>query len=153
MIIGLALVAGCGFKLKGNFEVSSLLAEVSIKGDDRELLETLAGYLERSGSAIITTDQDDQFVTINITKSDYIKQTVSTDAVGVATGYDYNYNVEFEVIGKDGTTLLPSSVINQLRSLNYEAGNELEVEEEEAFLKEGMINEIALQMMRRLSRI
>ncbi len=151
LLLSLTLLSGCGFKLRGNFEMSEQLAEISIAGGERELVELLTELLVKSGSSVVEGGAN--AVTLSITKSEYERDVLSSDDSGVATGFDYRYIVDFNVTDKEGEKLLRPSSISQFRTLEYEAGDELAVEDEEEFLKEEMEKEIVLQMMRRLARI
>lgn len=128
------------------------LSTVKIQGGDREIVELLTELLEKSGSTVVDSEAED-VSSINITKSEYEREVLTSGATGVASSYNFRYFVDFSVTDAKDTELQPSTPLNQLRTLNYEAGNELEVEDEARFLKEEMEKEIVLQMMRRLARL
>ena len=151
LLLSLTLVTGCGFKLRGNFAISEALNQVAIEGGQRSLVEQLTDILQDSGSTVVASGES--IPVIVITRSEYEQELHSTDTEGLATGFDYVYYVDFKVHGSEGEILLEPASITQRRNLDYEAGNELEVEEEEEFLKEEMEKEIVLQIMRRLARI
>ena len=151
MIIAASLISGCGFKLRGDFTMPESLSTVSIEGGNLQLNEQLKAYLERSGSNVV--DNRDESTTIVLTRTEFDRKVGTTNADGLATGYNYEYIVDFEVNDAEGTNLLPSSTLNQFRSLSYEAGDELAVEREEEFLREEMEKDISLQIMRRLARL
>ena len=151
LLLSLTLFAGCGFKLRGNFDMSPELETLSIQGGERELVDQLSTILVKSGSTIVDAQSEAPSLLIEI--SEFEREVRTTDADGIATGFKYQYNVEYLVIDAAGEELQPRAIISQIRSLDYEPGNELEVEEEEEFLREEMEKEIVLQIMRRLSRI
>ena len=149
--IAATLVSGCGFKLRGDFTMPEALSTVSVEGGNLALNDQLKDYLERSGSTVV--DNRDESATIVLSRTEFERDVATTSSDGLATGYNYQYIVDFEVLDAQGEVLQPRATINQFRSLNYEAGNELEVEREEEFLREEMEKEISLQIMRRLARI
>ena len=151
MIVAASLISGCGFKLRGDFTMPEALSTVSIEGGNLQLNEQLTAYLERSGASVVDSGEDS--TTIVFTRTEFDRTPGTTNADGLATGYNYEYIVDFEVNDAEGENLLPNSTINQFRSLSYEAGNELEVEREEEFLREDMEQDISLQIMRRLARL
>ena len=151
MIIAASLISGCGFKLRGDFTMPESLSTVSIEGGNLPLNEQLTSYLERSGSTVVNNGEES--TTLVLTRTEFERKVATTDANGLATGYNYQYIVNFEVNDAEGTNLLPNATINQFRSLSYEAGDELTVEREEEFLREGMEKDISLQIMRRLARL
>ena len=151
MIIAASLISGCGFKLRGDFTMPESLSTVSIEGGNLPLNEQLTSYLERSGSTVVNNGEES--TTLVLTRTEFERKVATTDANGLATGYNYQYIVNFEVNDAEGTNLLPNATINQFRSLSYEAGDELTVEREEEFLREEMEKDISLQIMRRLARL
>ncbi len=151
LILSLTLVTSCGFKLRGNFEMSEAISQISIEGGTRDLVELITELLNDSGSTVVPAESG--VATLLITRSDYERLVRDKDADGLATGYDYEYNVDFNVVDADGIVLLPASSITQLRTLNFDPTELLENEEEEEFLREEMEKEIVLQILRRLSRI
>ena len=151
LILSLTLITSCGFKLRGTYEMSSALSQIFVDGGNREIREQLIKRLEQSGSSVVSNGDDAP--TLFIIKSDFERILRSTDADGIATGYDYRYELDFSVEDNDGTVLQPPSSIFQQRSLDYDPENNLAAQAEEEFLREEMENEIVLQIMRRLSRI
>ena len=158
LVLSLTLVAGCGFNLRGNFELSSALSRISIEGGNRPLNEKLREQLEQrrpqSGSAAAEADSDG--ATLFISKSEFQRTVRTVDENGLATGYDYIYTIDYSVTDSEGAVLLPLAVISQHRTLDYEPDHysrALAIEEEEEFLKQEMQQEIILQLLRRLSHI
>ena len=171
LVLSLTLVAGCGFKLRGNFELSSALSQISIEGGNRSLNEKLREQLReqpheqleprrpQSGSA--AAEADSGGATLFISKSEFQRSVRTVDADGLATGYDYIYTVDYNVTGSEGAVLQPLATISQHRTLDYEPAQAsiyepaqaLAIEEEEEFLKQEMEQEIILQLLRRLGRI
>ena len=151
IIISLSLLTSCGFKLRGNFEMSPELEQLSIEGGERSLVEKLTELLEKSGSNIV--DSSSEAPTLNLTNSEFVRDVETQSADGIATGFDYTYQVDYNVVDAEGESLLAPATSTQFRTLVYEVGNELEVEDEEEFLKDEMEKELVLQIVRRLSRI
>ena len=147
----LTLLSSCGFKLRGNFEMPASLSQVVIDGGERELVDQLKELLVKSGSTVLASGAE--VASINITKSEFEREVLTTGANGIATSFNFRYLVDFNVTNAEGKVLQAPVSLNQIRNLTYEAGNELEVEDEEEFLKEEMEKELVLQIMRRLSRL
>jgi LPS-assembly lipoprotein len=151
LLLSFTLLTSCGFKLRGSFDMPASLSQVVIVGGERELVSTLSEMLVKSGSTIL--ESGSEAASINIIKNEYEREVLTSSADGIASSYQFRYLVDFTVTDAAGKVLQPSISVNQVRSLNYEAGNELAIEDEVAFLKEGMEQEISLQIMRRLSRL
>ena len=151
IIIGLSLVSGCGLKLRGSFDMSAALTQISIEGGERQLRDRLMAVLVKSGSTVVDESVDSP--TLVLANVAFNRDIRTQNADGIATGYNYLYLVDYSVTDTTGAILLPRSSTSQFRTAEYEAGDELEIEEEEAFLKGEMENEIVLQIMRKLARI
>ena len=151
VLIGLSLLSGCGFKLRGSYQLSTALSQLSIEGGKRELVERLTRILMDNGITVVDAGADSP--TLILSRSEFNRKAVVTDAEGIATEYEYTYYVDFKVSDVNGEVLLPLSSISRFKTLNYDVGNELEIEEEEEFLKESMEKDIVLQIVREFSRI
>ena len=150
--LSMSLIAGCGFQLRGNFTMPESLSVVSIDGGDRQIVQELSDLLVASGSQVVDAGTENAS-RIEILRSDYTRDVRTVDANNIATGFDYRYEVDFRVSDAAGKELQEIVQLSQLRTLDYEAGNELVFEDEEEFLREQMEREVALQMMRRLARL
>lgn len=159
LLLSFTLLTSCGFKLRGNFDMPvslspvASLSPVMIIGGERELVSTLSEMLVKSGSTVLKSESGSEATSINITRNEYERKVLTSNTDGIASSYRFRYFIDFTVTDAAGEVLQPSISINQVRDLAYEAGNELEVENEEAFLKEGIEQEISLQIMRRLSQL
>ena len=151
LLLSLTLLSSCGFKLRGNFEMPEQLTQVTIDGGEREFTDQLTEVLVKNGSSVVEGGAEAS--TISITKSEFERFVRTKDSQGLATGFAYTYIIDFHVNDKEGEKLLAPSTVSQFRTQEYESGNELEVEKEEEFLKEEMVKELVLQMVRRLARI
>ena len=151
-LLSLTLLTGCGFKLRGNFSMPESLSTVKIEGGEREIVELLGELLEKSDSTVLEPGSDNA-ASVNITKSEYEREVLTSDAGGIASSYNFRYYVDFNVTDANGTVLQEPVSLNQLRTLDYEAGNELAIEDEALFLRAAMEKELVLQMLRRLSRL
>lgn len=149
--LSLPLLTSCGFKLRGQFNMPEGLSPMSIQGGDVDLNEALANGI-RQNNITVVQDETDAAV-LRITRSEFERKVRTTDSNGLATGYTYRYEVEFEIEDNEGTLLRRNQEILQIRSVDYDPSEQLQVEEEEEFLKEEMEQEITLQILRRMSRL
>ncbi len=150
LVIGLALITGCGFKLRESVEMPPVLSRISVVGGNRMFNEQLVQRLQQSGSVVVEADSA---ATLFISRSEYQKSVRTLDAAGLATGYDYTYTVDYQVSDSNGVVLRPRSIISQQRTLEYDATQVLQIEQEEAFLKKQIEQEIISQLLRQLSQI
>lgn len=152
LVIGLTLITGCGFKLRGSIEMPSALSKIFIEGGNRVFNEQLIERLQQSGAVVVEAENNNA-ITLSISKSAYQRSVRTIDAIGLATSYDYTYAVDYQVRDSNERILLPLTTIYQQRTLDYDSAQVLQVEDEEAFLKKQMEQEIILQLLRRLSQI
>ena len=151
LILSLTLISSCGFKLRGNFEMSAALSEISVESDDRLLKEELTSRLEKSGSTVVASQAGTP--TLTVLSSDFERIVRTTDSDGLATGYDFTYTINYLVTDGSGGILQPSAKIVQRRTLQFDPSELLQAVQEEEFLLEQMREEIVLQVMRKLSTI
>lgn len=151
LLLSFTLLTSCGFKLRGNFDIPASLSQIVIVGGERGLVSTLTNMLKKVGSTVL--ESGSEAPSINITRNEYEREVLTSNSDGIASSYRFRYFIDFTVADAAGEIIQPSISINQVRDLAYDAGNELEVEDEEAFLKEDMEKEISLQIMRQLSRL
>ena len=151
VLLALSSLSACGFKLRGSYQLSAQLSEISIQGEERELVERLTEILTNNDITVVAVGSGSP--TLSLSRTEFSKETVSADATGIATEYEYTWLVEFSVIGANGEVLLPQSSISVFNTLEYNPDDELEFEKEEEFLKEEMGKDVALQIMRELARL
>ena len=151
LLLCLTLLSSCGFKLRGNFEMSAALSEISVESDDRLLKEELTTRLEKSGSTGVASKAGTP--TLSVLTSDYERIVRTTDSDGLATGYDFTYTINYLVNDGNGGILQPQAKVVQRRTLQYDPAEQLQAKQEEEFLVEQMREEIVLQVMRKLSTI
>ena len=151
ILLSLTLLSSCGFKLRGNFDMPPSLSQVVVDGGDREFVDQLKELLVKSGSTVL--EKGAEVASINITTSEFEREVLTTGEDGIATSYNFRYLLDFNVTDAEGKVMQPPVSLNQIRTLTYEPGNELAVENEATFLKEEMEKELSLQIMRRLARL
>lgn len=138
---------GCGFQLKGRSDVPDEFSPLRVNGVDWQMIEALTDILSQHG---VSVTSDDSVAEILIVRSDFQKFVETVNNMGIATGHAYRYTVEYRITDSAGTLKAPDEIISKSASLRYEVGDDLEVEEEEGFLKQQMANEIAGRIIRQL---
>ena len=139
------LIAGCGFQLKGQADIPEEFSSLRLNGDDQDMIDALREVLSQNG---IVVTRNDSVAEIEIVQSHFQKSVETIDDLGIATGYAYRYSVEYRIVDGSGTIRVPPGMIRKSSSLRYAAGNELELEHEENFLKQQMAHEIAGRIIR-----
>ncbi len=150
LLIGMSLLPGCGFRLRGRYRLSARLSKISIVGEHRELVERLTTMLADSNVTVVAAGSATP--TLSLSQVEFTREAASTDATGIATEFEYTWLVEFSVIDANGETLLPQSTVSMSNTLEYNPDDELGFREEEELLKKDMQEEVVLQIMRELAR-
>ncbi len=152
ILASISLVSGCGFALRGNYEMPESLTRIVVVGDDALLVDQLEDTLEKNG-VLVTGSDDETAAIINLGEVDYKRDVRTTDSNGLVTSYTLRYIIDYDVTTGEGEELQIDQHLSQSRVLPYDPLLELQSEEEEEFLREEMQEEIVLQILRRLSRI
>jgi len=146
------VVSGCGFHLRGQVELASVMAAPWVTGQDPELVIDLRQGLRQSGVAPVK-DSAAATVFIDLATVEYSRSVKSVDSKGVATGYTLQYNVIYRVVEPSGQVLVSNSQLSFSRDLIYQSTQLLQKKEEEKALKASMRDEIVGRIIRRLSSV
>ena len=157
LVINLMLISGCGFELRSGGEDStagsantlSARTKISISGGSREFNEQLSQRLQQSGFMLVNAASE---ITLSISKSESKRRVRNIDTTGLALSYDHTYTLSYQVLDSNGTILQPSTTNSRQSTLDYDPSQLLQFEEEAAFLKKQMMQEIISQLLRRLSQ-
>lgn len=144
----LAWLAGCGFQLRGSYEVPAFLEAVSLKlppAGGSNLGTELRLALERKH--IATTGGDLQ---LEVVSEQLTRQTSSVDSSARAAEYVLIYNVTFRVNSSDGRLIGPLQTLILRRSYQYSAANVVGKSTEEETLVRELHTDAAQQIVRQL---
>ncbi len=158
LLVGLSLLAGCGFHLRGSVDLPPELARVHVSGADRDLVERLSDALVQRG-AVVESEPGAGTAHIDLSEARFERQVLTTDVTGRATAYAFRYRVVFGITGgddtggDDGAILQPARSITLERAFDYDPNRELQAEQEVRFLETEMRREAVLRIVRRLARL
>lgn len=154
------LMISCGFHLRGNQDLSAVLAEVSVQGVSqyselgRELSRALVSAKVKvfAGAATI----------LNVTEDNYSKRVLSLNNAGRVNQYELVYKISLSLVtvvhsknkGKEQkpvfNKLMPDLNITIKREYLFDSNLVLAKEAEENRLKKDMLQAAMLQLIRRL---
>lgn len=153
VVLAVSLLQGCGFHLRGKVDLPAALSVVYVKVKGFPALESeLKDALRENGVEVMPSPSESSS-TVDLFKVLFERQVRTVDTRGKTTGYVLNYTVNFSVEDAGGELLLDRGVVRLRRNFDFDSTQVLQAEEEEAFLREDMEQEIALQILRRLSFI
>ncbi len=144
------VLSGCGFHLRGQVELASVMSAPLVTGQDPELVTHLRQGLRQSGVNPVK-DLAAATVIIDLATVEYSRWVNAIGSNGIATGYTLQYNVTYRVVERSGQVLVANSQLSFSRDLTYQSTQLLQKKEQEKALKASMRAEIVGRIIRRLS--
>ena len=156
-LIGLmaAVVAGCGFHLRGTATFPPAMTQTYIKGPGgppTALVGKLRQVLEINDVRVVN-NQDEATAVIEIYGENLGRRTLAADSNGNAREYELRYSVDYAVKQSDGKELIQPNNLTVLRDLLYEEALVLGKAEGERLMIQNMVDDVAWSIVRRLQVI
>lgn len=155
----LAIVVGCGFKLRGAISVNLPFKTVYVSGvpDTSPFAQVLKAQLRANGIGVVPEEYKDKAeVILRVLGDQNTKTVLAINPSGLAREYRLNYRLGFKVDSGSGIELYPATTIDLTRDISFNPQTAQEVlskEQEDAMLIRDMQNDAAIQVMQRLSTI
>lgn len=160
-----ALVAGCGFHLRGTQPLADGWRMVAVKdarqaagrsgsaatwygGDRDELQRTVERALAGNGVAIA----DDAALVVELLGETVIRRASAIGAAASAAEYQLDYELRFRVVDAGQQELMPAQGIRRDRIYRYNEAAAMGSAEEEALLRREMRQAAALQLASQFAR-
>ncbi len=144
-----ALLAGCGFQLRGELDLPEsvrtvqVMAPLALRNDILALLE--------SGSIDASTSSADADINITVTSENFTRRVLSVDATtGKEREFQLAYSVVFGVTQRDGKRVIESDTVSLLRNYDFDTQAVIGTSREEDLLRDEMRRDAAQQLMRRI---
>lgn len=151
IVMLLVIASGCGFKLRGLYDIPPSLTTVAVTSDQRdsELVRTLQQSLRANGVLI----NNQAPYRIELLEENMTRRTLSLDSSARASEYELRGEVTFQVTNAEGERVLtPRSLVSE-RSYNVDSSNITASESQEPILRQQIRQDIAQQIMRQYIRI
>ena len=149
-----ALVAGCGFHLRGagsgNLPYKTMYIALPETAEVRVWLER---YLRGSTNTTVSDDAKTATVTFQQLSDSRDKSILSIDARGRVREYRLQMRYRFRLVDAQGREIVAPQEISMNRDMTYDDSQVLSKSMEENLLWRDMTNDLVNQIMRRLSRI
>jgi LPS-assembly lipoprotein len=155
LLLCLALLAGCGFQLRGTGMNSGSLPFKSIHvaaSENSNFANTLKRYIAASGTEV-TSDPKAAEAIMEVLSERQDKSILSRNSQGRVREYTLQYTLQFRVKDNKNAELLPSSQISLRRTISFNESAVLAKESEEAMLYRDMQNDMVQQVVRRMAAI
>lgn len=129
------LLAGCGFKLRGQVELP--FASAYVDAPAGTLTEQLKRSL-RASNTTLASKREEAEVTIKLTNPTRGKSILSLSGAGRVAEYRLEYKLTMSALDAEGNELLPESEILMVRDFTYSDAQILAKENEEGQLFQNM---------------
>ena len=149
IMLAVFFFSGCGFHLRGQILVPSVIAEPHIDGSDLELIRRLEEALRARGAHPVV-DAAGASAVIELLRVAYLREVGTLDLRGTVTGYVLKYEVVYRVLGSDLDVLVDDTRITLSRNLDYDRGQVLQLEQGETILRNELVAEVVRRIMTRL---
>lgn len=143
----IALLAGCGFHLRG--QVALPYATLHISGPSATSVSNSLKRVLRSSGVRLVDRQEDAELTLVILSDVREKSILSLSAAGRAQEYELRQRLNYRIITA-GEPDLPAGEILSQRSISFNDAQVLAKESEENLLYRDMENDVVQQLLRRL---
>ncbi|MEC7376026.1 MAG: LPS assembly lipoprotein LptE [Pseudomonadota bacterium] len=147
-----ALMAGCGFQLRGAPPVSSALQPLAVactSGVPDTLCQAVREQLKLGQVQLTDRENADYILRISDFESDRRASAITAQAA--AAEYTLRHAVDLEVVTADGVPLVANTRLNTTESYRYDETNVLAKQREEEALSQQMDDRLAQQIIFRLA--
>ncbi len=153
LLAGSVLLAGCGFKLRGeqNFAFESIAVNAPQNGPVAIELRRALGTRLRDG--IVPPGGVAAQVMLDVTNEQREKTVVGVNAAGQVREFQLRIRVNIKLRSAEGKELIADSEILQQRDISFNESASLAKEAEEGLLYRDMQNDIVQQVLRRLAAV
>ena len=153
LVVVLALLTGCGFRLQGRLPLPASLAVTYIEADDAQsdFVQDLRRALLASG-ARLTAVRSEATAVVRLQRDEFLERVVSVSGRNVPREYELTYPVRFSVEGPKGN-LLPSEQVAASRDFSFDERAVLAKEREQEALRDALARDLVGVVMRRFSAL
>lgn len=150
LLLTLSLFQGCGFHLRGSYDVPAFLQEITLRtpSGSKDFEKQMRLALERRN---ILPDGGD--VLLEITRENITRQTSTVDSSAKAAEYTLIYTVEYRVGSVDGKIYGDRQTLILRRSYQYSTTNVVGKNTEEETLVQELRVDAAQQIVRQLTAL
>ncbi len=155
-LAALLLMTGCGFHVRGNYQLPDTLGAVfiDVPGYDYDLRHRLQRALASRGMRLVE-DATAADAVLHVTSPTFATRVLSVGTDARVREHELRYSMTFDLRQRDGTFLVKPQSIELLRDLSYDETNVLGSQSEQSSgrveLQEQAVQEIVRRLAARLS--
>ena len=148
-----ALLAGCGFHLRGATRLPSAFASTYLAAEDRytDFHRALLEGLRAAGSRVVGPGEEAGAI-VEVLSDDSGQRVLSVSATNIPTEYEVYYTVRYRVrIGE--REVLPPKTLTQTHVYSFDETAILAKEQEQEIIRRALARDIAALVLRRLAAL
>lgn len=152
-LTGLALLlSACGFHLQGEMQLAKPLHNMYLQAADPygHLARNLRQYLKMSHVQLAQLAKNAD-TTLAILSDESSETLLSVSGTQITRKYLLTVNVTFEILGKDGATILPPQTLSESRVITVDSSQILGSSNEAALYYQQMRSRLANAIMTRIA--
>ncbi|MFL9862647.1 LPS assembly lipoprotein LptE [Paraburkholderia fungorum] len=150
LVCSVLMLSACGFQLRGQQDYA--FKRLYISGGSAAAGARLTRLVQGGSDTVVVTSVANADATLQITEGRNTS-TLTLNSLGVVEEYAMNLSMSYTLIGKDGTVLIPTSVIALNRAMTYSDQYSQAKAAEADILYADMENDAIDQLTRRLSMV
>ncbi|PQV48680.1 LPS assembly lipoprotein LptE [Paraburkholderia sp. BL21I4N1] len=142
------MLSACGFQLRGQQDYA--FKRLYIAGGSPAANARLTRMVQGGSDTVVVTALANSDATLQLNEARSVS-TLTLNSLGVVEEYQMNLSMNYTLVGKDGTVLIPPSVIGLNRAMTYSDQYSQAKAAESDILFADMENDAIDQLTRRLS--
>lgn len=150
LIAAPVLLAGCGFHLRGSYELPFQKLYVAMPDNDPFTVMLVRNLKAMSNVQIVSTPQEADAILSNITQNRSREET-AYNAQGRAREYELGLEMAFRLTNPKGHAYIPDVVLSAMRNVTYNESQFLSHDFQDALIFKEMQNDILNQLLRRIA--
>lgn len=154
VLIQLALLSACGWRLRGTLDIANGLETIYVTAQDAHgnLVTDLRRLLEANKITLVNSAQEAQ-LSINIIRERQERRTVSVGSNALAAEYELTMEAEYSIRTDTTGALDTPKIATVTRSFTFDENDVISKAEEESLIQEEMRRDLAQQIIRRVNVI
>ena len=149
-VLGLLMVQGCGFQLRGAQEIPVALNPAFIQASASSGVARELRRVFRASKVQLAATPDQAQGRIRILKERYRTRVLSVDGQGKVVEYALHLEIEFDVVDPQGQELLARQSLNMTRSHINPEVQVLGKQQEESLIRNDMQRDAAVRLLHRI---
>lgn len=145
------LLAGCGFQLRGSYDLPWDTLNISGVPDNNELYFQIKRGIEAGSATKVVDDPKEAKASLVVLRNEQHKGILSLSGKGLVREFQLTRIFAYRVVDAGGKELLPQSQIVLQRDMTFDDTRIFAKEAEEQMIQREMERDLVQQLLRRLA--